>query len=121
MKGRPPTMFIILIILWLWLETPEPQSTTLLSFEADRIASEPLKMIVVALGAGVGVTILIPLCCFINHHRVHLLRDPYNRNSLFEKAPAKLKTDTTVCSAVQFCTNLLLGTVPTQVPSKMIA
>ena len=39
--------------------------------------------------------ILIPLCCFINHH---LLRDPYNRNSLFEKAPAKLKTDTTVCS-----------------------
>ena len=58
-------MFIILIILWLWLETPEPRSTTLLSFEADRIANELLKMIVVALGAGVGAMILIPLCCCI--------------------------------------------------------
>ena len=95
-------MFIILITLWLWLETPQPQSTTILSFEADRIANEPLKMVAVALGAGVGAMILIPLCCFFNHHRVRLLRDPYNRNSLFEKAPAKLKTDTTVCSGSPF-------------------
>ena len=102
MNGRPPIMFIIPITLWLWLETPQLQSTTILSFEADRIANEPHKMLAVALGAGVGAMILIPLCCFINHHRHHLLRDPYNRNSLFEKAPAKLKTGTTVCSGSPF-------------------
>ena len=67
-------MFIILITLWLWLETPQPQSTTILSFEADRIANEPLKMLAVALGAGAGAMILIALCCFINHHQLHLLR-----------------------------------------------
>ena len=57
-------MFIILITLW--LETPHPQSTTILSLEADRIANEPLKMLAVASGAGVGAMILIPLCCFLN-------------------------------------------------------